>query len=96
MLREDRELLADLKRVCNYASQFALEFMAGELSVAAEEVYASRLIDIAERMLLHAKARKGLVLHDEPTPLILDAEFVRVEYHVPELPSVSTSGDGWS
>jgi len=46
MFREDRELLADLKRVCNDAGLFALEYMAGDLSIEAEDAYARRLIDI--------------------------------------------------
>ena len=85
MFREDRELLADLKRVCNDAGLFALEYMGGDLSVDAEEAYAVRLIDIGERLLAHAGDRKGLVLNGEPMPLVIDAPFVRVD-DVRELP----------
>ena len=86
MLREDRELLAELKRACNHAGVFALEYMAGELSIAAEEAYALRLIDIAERLLAHAKGRKGLVLDGEPTPLVIEANAVVVDHEAPESP----------
>jgi hypothetical protein len=85
MLREDRELLADLKRVCNEAGVFALEYMAGDLSIETEESYALRLFDIGERLLAHARRRKGLVLDGEPTPLVIDAPFVRLD-DVRELP----------
>jgi len=67
MLREDRELLADLKRVCNDASVFALEFMAGDLSVEAEIAYAHRLVDVTELIMNHANARKRLVINGQAT-----------------------------
>ena len=79
MLREDRELLTDLKRVCNDAGLFVLEYMAGDLSIEAEESYTLRLVDVAERLLAHARRRKGLVLDGDPTPLVIDAPFVRVD-----------------
>ena len=78
MLPEDRELLTDLKRACNQAGLFALEYMAEDLSIAAEEAYAERLIDIAERLLAHAKSRKGLVLDGEPTQLLAKVVFEKV------------------
>ena len=93
MLREDRELLADLKRVCNEAGTFALEYMAGDQSIAAEEAYALRLIDVGERLFAHVKSRKRLVLDGEPTQLVFEAEFVRVDYDVRELPPGSEPGD---
>ena len=68
MFREDRELLAGLKRVCNDAGLFALEYMASDLSIEAEEAYALRLVDLGERLLTHAKKRKGLVLDGEALP----------------------------
>jgi len=74
MLREERELLADLKRLCNNAGQFALEFMAGQLSIQAEEAYAYRLVDIAERLLGHAHARKRLVIDGQITGLVIEPE----------------------
>jgi hypothetical protein len=58
MLRENRELLAELKRICNQAGQFALGFMAGELSAEAEAAYAQHLIAVGEGILLHAMRRK--------------------------------------
>ena len=63
MLRDERELLADLKRVCNDAALFALELMAGDLSIADEITYAHRLVDVAELIMNHANARKRLVIN---------------------------------
>jgi len=74
MLRDERELLADLKRVCNDASVFALEFMAGDLSVEAEIAYAHRLVDVAELIMNHANARKRLIIDGQATGLALEAE----------------------
>jgi len=96
MLREDRELLADLKRACNEAGQFVLEYMVGDLPIETEEAYALRLIDIGDRLLAHAKSRKGFVLDGEPAPLVIDAGWVRVESELRELPPGSESGDTWS
>ena len=95
MLRADRELLTDLKRICNDAGLFALEYMAGDLSIAAEEAYALRLIDLGERLLLHAKRRKGLVLDGESSPLVIEPEFVREEYELRELPPGSAPDDNY-
>lgn len=96
MLREDRELLADLRRACLHAPQFALEYMAGHVSIEVEEAYALSLIDIGERLLAHAKGRKGLVFDREPTQLVIEAPFVRVELEpgTVELPPGSAPSDG--
>jgi len=94
VLREDRELLTDLKRVCNRAGQFALEYLADDLSTEAEEAYALRLIDIGERLLDRAKNRKGFDRDGEPTRFVVDAEVVRVEYEPRELPPGSEPGTG--
>jgi len=67
MIREDPELLGDLSRACKQAPQFALEFMGGEIPIEAQETYAQQLIDLGERILLHAKGRKIIVLDAEPT-----------------------------
>ena len=111
MLPEDRELLADLKRACNQAGQFALEYMGGELSVEGEEAYAWMLVDIAERLLAHTKARKELVLDGEPSRLVIDAPGVVVDCDGRKLlprsggtegtksaeqPPASEPGDAWS
>ena len=62
MLRSYRELLADLARVNTQVPQFVLEFMDGALSIEAEEAFAHRLVDVAEQLMNHAKARRRLVI----------------------------------
>ena len=96
MTREELELLTDLKQVCNKAGQFFLEFTDGVLSIEAEQAYAHSLFDVGDRLLAHAKSRKGLVLDGEPTQLVIDAELVRVDYELRELPPGSQPGDEWS
>ena len=73
MLREERELLVALKRVCNQAPGFALEFMAGELSVEDELAYAHRLVDVAQAIMNHANGRKRLVINGQATALTLES-----------------------
>src|SRR5215216_6563217 len=67
MTRDGLELLTALKRVCNEAGLFALEYMAGDLLVETEKAYARRMIDIGERLLTHAQSRNGFVLNGEPS-----------------------------
>jgi hypothetical protein len=55
---EERELLADLKRVCEQRALFVLEFETGQLSAEAEEAYGWRLVDAGEGLLRHARRRK--------------------------------------
>jgi len=74
MFREDRELLADLMRVGQHAPQFALEFMAGDLSVEAEIAYAHRLVDVAEAIMRHARARRHLMIDGAPTSFTIEPD----------------------
>jgi hypothetical protein len=74
VLPDERELLASLKRVCNQAPDFALEFMAGGLSIDAEIAYAHRLVDVAEGILRHATARRQFVIDGHATTFTLDPE----------------------
>lgn len=92
MTREELLLMTDLMRVCSQADTFWLEFTDAALSIADEEAYALRLIDVGERLLAHAKGRKGLVLNGEPTPLVIDAAFVRVD-DIRALPPGNRPGD---
>jgi len=70
MTPDERELLCDLKRVCNHASGFALEFLAGNLSVEAEIAYAHRLVDVAEALMHHANGRKRIVIDGHAAGII--------------------------
>jgi hypothetical protein len=62
VLRDERELLTDLMRVCNQAPDFALEFMTGTMPIEAEEAFAHRLVDVAEVIMRHVKERRRLVI----------------------------------
>ena len=95
MTREELLLMTDLMRVCSQAHTFCLEFADQAVSIDDEEAYALRLIDVADRLLEHAKARKGLDRDGQPTPLVIDAEFIRVENDIRELPpGGGLDGDG--
>lgn len=74
MTPDERELLCDLKRVCNHAPGFALELMAGNLPVEAEIAYAHRLVDIAEALLRHANGRERMVIDGHITGAVYDPE----------------------
>jgi hypothetical protein len=81
MTPDECELLCDLKRVCNHAPEFALEFMAGNLPVAAEIAYAHRLVDVAEALLRHASGRERIVI---------DGHIAAIVHELRELPSGGT------
>lgn len=74
MTPDECELLCNLKRVCNHAPGFALEFMAGNLSVEAEIAYAHRLVDIAEALMHHANGRKRMVIDGHIVSIIHEPE----------------------
>jgi hypothetical protein len=88
MLREDRELLTDLKWACNQAGQFTLGYLSGDLSIEVEEAYALRLIHIGEQLLKHVESRKAVVLDGEPPmQFVIEGKCVRMAYEMRELPS---------
>lgn len=95
MLRDDRELLADLKRICNAAGPFVLAFLAGDLSSEAEEDYASALVALGERLLAHARNRAGLVLEVQPAH-VLDAPVAPAEHEPRQLLADGQSDNGRS
>lgn len=79
MSREELELMTDLKRICNQAPEFALEFMAGSLSIEAELAYARRLIDVADALMHHANIRKYVVVEGQVTSAVIQAELCAVQ-----------------
>ena len=95
MTRDELELMWQLKRVCNEVPEFVLEFMSGDLSAEAERAFAYQLKDLAEQLVLHANARRGMTVDGQPTPLIIDADFVRVQSELPELLPGRTPGTSW-
>ena len=74
MIREDRELLAELARLNGDAASFALRIMDGSASVTEQRRYAQRLIAVGERLKRRADGLAGTIIQgevvaDEPTAL---------------------------
>ncbi|MCA1672693.1 MAG: hypothetical protein LC799_10985 [Actinobacteria bacterium] len=74
MIREDRELLAELARLNGDVASFALRIMDGSASVAEQLRYAQRLIAVGERLKHRADEMGGTIIEgevvaDEPTAL---------------------------
>ena len=65
MIREDRELLAELARLNSAMASLALRMMDGSASASEQRDYAERLIAAGKR--LHARA-------DEMNYLVIDGE----------------------
>jgi hypothetical protein len=86
MSREELLLLQQLKQLSNQVPGFALEFASHEFSVEAEIDFVHQLADMAEALLRHANARRGLAIDGQPAPLVIDAVSVRVEAAPRELP----------
>lgn len=57
MLLEERALLADLNSLLKKGPDFISDFKSGDLSISDQHVYAHHLMDISERLTVHAEAR---------------------------------------
>lgn len=70
MIREDRELLAELARLNSDMASLALRMMEGIASGAEQQHYAQRLISAGQRLQHHAgeasRIVEGEVLTGEP------------------------------
>ncbi|MGH3910535.1 MAG: hypothetical protein ACRDRM_06850 [Pseudonocardiaceae bacterium] len=74
MIREDRELLAELALLNSVMASFALRIMDGSASVSEQRQYAQRLISGGERLKRRADGMGGAIIEgevvaDEPTAL---------------------------
>lgn len=74
MIREDRELLAELARINGDMAQLGLRIVEGNASAAEQQHYAQRLIAAGEGLKRRAEAMggtiiEGEVLTDEPIAL---------------------------
>lgn len=58
VLLEERVLLAELKRLSKGAPELIADFRSGDLAVADQVDFASRLMHVAETLLVHGKARE--------------------------------------
>ncbi len=62
MIREDRELLAELARLNSDMASLALRIMDGRASVAEQQHYAQRLIAVGERLQRRADGMRGAAI----------------------------------
>ena len=79
MIREDRELLAELARLNSDMASLAMRIMDGSASTAEQQNYAQRLIVAGERLRRRADGTSGAVIEGEVLangPLILPAHTV--------------------
>ena len=68
MIREDRELLAELARLNRAMAPFAMRVMEGTASVAEQQDYARHLITAGEWLQRRAQAMQGAVIDGEVLP----------------------------
>lgn len=79
MIREDRELLAELARLNTAMASLAMRIMDGSASTAEQQNYAERLIVAGERLRRRADGTSGAVIEGEVLangPLTLPAHTV--------------------
>lgn len=65
MIREDRELLAQLARLDRDMAPFAMRVMDGSASAAEQSYYAQRLIAAGERLQRRVNETAGVVIEGE-------------------------------
>ncbi len=77
MIREDRELLAELARINREMASLALRIVDGSASAAEQQSYAQRLIAAGERLGRRAEGTVAMVVDGEVLtsgPLTLAAQ----------------------
>jgi hypothetical protein len=65
MIREDRELLAELARLNREMTSLALQIMEGSASTTEQRDYAQRLITVGERLRRRGDESVGIVVVGE-------------------------------
>lgn len=81
MIREDRELLAELARLNTAMAPLAMRVMDGSASAAEQRQYAQRLIAAGERLRRRADETAGAVIEGEVLangPLTLPAHTLKL------------------
>lgn len=68
MIREDRELLAELARINTAMAPLAMRIMDGSASTAEQAHYADRLITAGKRLQRRANETAGSVIEGEVVP----------------------------
>lgn len=82
MIREDRELLAEMARLNGDMAALAMRVMEGSASAAEQQHYAQRLIAAGERLQRRADGTGGAVIEGDV-----------VAPELPALPGVSSPDD---
>ncbi|MGH3887229.1 MAG: hypothetical protein ACRDSZ_11805 [Pseudonocardiaceae bacterium] len=83
MIREDRELLAELARLNGDMASLALRIMEGTASAAEQQHYAQRLITAGERLQLRADKTGEMIIDGEVEagqPITLDEHTVELDW----------------
>ena len=84
MIREDRELLAELARLNRDIAPLAMRIMEGSASAAEQQHYAQRLIAVGRRLQLRAEQAGGVVVIDGEVvaeePIALPAHTVELDW----------------
>ena len=83
MIREDRELLAELARLNTAMPSFALRIMDGSAGPAEQGHYAQRLIAVGQQLQRRAEALGGEVVEGEvmpAEPIALPARTVELDW----------------
>lgn len=65
MIREDRELLAEMARINSDMAPLAMRMMDGSASAAEQQRYGQRLIAVGERLRRRADGVGGTVIEGE-------------------------------
>jgi hypothetical protein len=83
VIREDRELLAELARLNRDMASLALRIMDGSASAAEQGHYAQRLVAAGQRLQRRADGMRGAVIEGEietEEPLALPAHTVELDW----------------
>lgn len=83
MIREDRELLAELARLNTDMPSLALRIMDGSAGPAEQRHYAQRLIAVGRRLQRRADGMDGAVIEGEvvtAAPTVLPARSVELDW----------------
>lgn len=83
MIREDRELLAELARLNSDMAALALRVIDGSASAEEQQHYAQRLIAAGQRLQRRANGMRGVVIEGEveaQNPIALPPNTVELDW----------------
>jgi len=84
MIREDRELLAELARLNTDMAPLGLKIMEGSASTAEQAHYAERLIAAGERLRRRAEAMGGTAIEGEVVASAAHEQSIALPSHTVE------------